>query len=50
MKNIEHSSHLVSEYSDKVLARMVASVSQVVNQYLQHWKQEGIIDKICNQI
>jgi CRP-like cAMP-binding protein len=46
----EHQSHLVSGLSDEVLARMVGSVRQVVNQHLQHWKQEGIIDKKRNQI
>lgn len=46
----EHKSHLVSGLSDEVLARMVGSVRQVVNQHLQHWKQTGIIDKKRNQI
>ncbi len=46
----EHESHLVSGLSDEVLGRMVGSVRQVVNQHLQHWKQEGIIDKKRNQI
>ena len=46
----EHEDHLVSGLSDEVLARMVGSVRQVVNQHLQHWKQEGIIDKKRNQI
>lgn len=46
----EHKDHLVSGLSDEVLARMVGSVRQVVNQHLQHWKQAGIIDKKRNQI
>ena len=46
----EHENHLVSGLSDEVLARMVGSVRQVVNQHLQHWKQEGVIDKKRNQI
>lgn len=45
-----HKSLLVSGLSDEVLARMVGSVRQVVNQHLQHWKQAGIIDKKRNQI
>ena len=45
-----HENHLVSGLSDEVLARMVGSVRQVVNQHLQHWKQKGIIDKKRNQI
>ncbi len=46
----EHQCHLVSGLSDEVLARMVGSVRQVINQHLQHWKQEGTIDKKRNQI
>ena len=46
----EHQDHLVSGLSDEVLARMVGSVRQVVNQHLQHWKQAGVIDKKRNQI
>ena len=46
----EHTEHLVSGFSDEVLARMVGSVRQVINQHLQHWKQTGIIDKKRNQI
>lgn len=46
----EHQDHLVSGLSDEVLARMVGSVRQVVNQHLQHWKQSGVIDKKRNQI
>ena len=46
----EHQDHLVSGLSDEVLARMVGSVRQVINQHLQHWKQKGIIDKKRNQI
>ena len=45
-----HEDHLVSGLSDEVLARMVGSVRQVINQHLQHWKHEGIIDKKRNQI
>ncbi len=45
-----HESHLVTGLSDDVLARMVGSVRQVVNQHLSHWKQKGIIDKKRNQI
>jgi len=46
----EHESHLISGLSDEVLARMVGSVRQVINQHLQHWKQKGIIDKRRNRI
>jgi len=46
----EYKDHLVSGLSDEVLARMVGSVRQVINQHLQHWKQAGIIDKKRNQI
>ncbi len=46
----EHNEHLVSGLSDEVLARLVGSVRQVVNQHLQYWKQKGIIDKKRNQI
>lgn len=49
-KNQAHENHLVSGLSDEILARMVGSVRQVVNQHLQHWKQKGIIDKKRNQI
>ncbi len=42
--------HLVNGFSDEVLARMVGSVRQVVNKQLQHWKQEGILDKKRNQL
>jgi len=45
-----HENYLVSGLSDEVLARMVGSVRQVINQHLQHWKQKGIIDKKRNQI
>jgi CRP-like cAMP-binding protein len=45
-----HESHLVSGLSDEVLARMVGSVRQVINQHLQDWKRKGIIDKKRNQI
>ncbi len=50
MKKDEHEHHLVSGLSDELLARMVGSVRQVVNQHLQHWKKAGIIDKKRNQI
>jgi len=46
----EHKNHLISGLSDEVLARMVGSVRQVINQQLQLWKKEGIIDKKRNQI
>ncbi|RKZ60386.1 MAG: hypothetical protein DRQ44_12795 [Gammaproteobacteria bacterium] len=46
----EHKSHLVSGLSDELLARMAGSVRQVVNQHLQYWKQQGVIDKKRNQI
>jgi len=42
--------HLINGFSDEVLARMVGSVRQVVNKQLQHWKQEGILDKKRNQL
>ncbi len=46
----EHEEHLISGLSDEVLARLAGSVRQVINQHLQHWKQEGVIDKKRNQI
>ncbi len=49
-KDEEYRFHLINGFSDEVLARMVGSVRQVVNKQLQHWKQEGIIDKKRNQL
>ncbi|HHH48894.1 MAG TPA: Crp/Fnr family transcriptional regulator [Gammaproteobacteria bacterium] len=49
-KDQEHRFHLISGLSDEVLARMVGSVRQVVNKQLQHWKQEGVLDKKRNQL
>lgn len=46
----EHRQHLVSGLSDEMLARMVGSVRQVINQHLQHWKQDGVINKTRNMI
>ncbi|HIQ14020.1 MAG TPA: Crp/Fnr family transcriptional regulator [Leucothrix sp.] len=46
----EHKEYLISGLSDEVLARMVGSVRQVVNQHLQDWKKKGIVDKKRNQI
>ena len=46
----EHQHHLVSGLSDEMLARMVGSVRQVINQHLQHWKQDGVINKTRNMI
>ena len=46
----EHKKHLISGLSDEVLARMTGSVRQVINQHLQHWKKEGVIDKKRRQI
>ncbi len=46
----EHKHHLISGLSDEVLARLVGSVRQVINQQLQHWKKEGTIDKQRNKI
>ena len=46
----EHKEHLISGLSDEVLARMAGSVRQVINQHLQHWKKEGVIDKKRNKI
>lgn len=45
-----HTEHLITGLSDEVLARLVGSVRQVVNQHLQHWKKQGVIDKKRNQI
>jgi len=45
-----HKEHLISGLSDEVLARMVGSVRQVINQHLQYWKKQGIIDKKRNKI
>lgn len=50
LKDNEHEQHLINGLSDEVLARMVGSVRQVVNQHLQHWKKEGVIDKQRNKI
>jgi len=49
-KDEEYRFHLINGFSDEVLARMVGSVRQVVNKQLQHWKQEGILDKKRNQL
>ena len=46
----EHKSHLITGLSDEVLARLIGSVRQVINQQLQHWKKEGVIDKKRSQI
>jgi len=46
----EYQQHLVSGLSDEMLARMVGSVRQVINQHLQHWKHDGIINKTRNLI
>lgn len=46
----EHTKHLITGLSDEVLARMVGTVRQVVNQHLQHWKKQGVIDKARNKI
>lgn len=46
----EHKHHLITGLSDEMLARMVGSVRQVINQHLQHWKQDGIINKARNKI
>jgi len=45
-----HEQHLLSGLSDELLARMVGSVRQVVNQQLQHWKKLGVLDKKRNQL
>ncbi len=45
-----HEQHLVTGLSDEVLARLVGSVRQVINQHLQYWKKQGVIDKKRNQI
>ena len=42
--------HLVTGLSDEMLARMVGSVRQVINQHLQEWKKKGVIDKKRNKI
>jgi len=46
----EHQEHLVLGLSDELLARMTGSVRQVVNQHLQHWKKQGVINKARNKI
>ena len=46
----EYKHHLITGLSDEMLARMVGSVRQVINQHLQHWKQDGIINKTRNKI
>jgi len=46
----EHKTHLINGLSDEVLARMVGSVRQVVNKRLQHWKEQGILNKKRNQL
>ncbi len=45
-----HTEHLITGLSDEVLARMVGSVRQVINQHLQEWKKKGVIDKKRNKI
>jgi CRP/FNR family cyclic AMP-dependent transcriptional regulator len=49
-KEEEHQHHLVNGLNDETLARMTGSVRQVVNKQLQHWKNEGTIDKKRKQI
>ena len=53
LKNINNhvqQQHTISGLSDDVLARLVGSVRQVINQQLQTWKKEGVIEKKRNQI
>ena len=49
-KQDAHKQHLISGLSDERLARLIGSVRQVINQQLQHWKKQGVIDKKRNQI
>lgn len=46
----EHQHHLVNGLNDETLARMAGSVRQVINKQLQHWKNEGTLDKKRNQL
>lgn len=48
--NKGNDNYLVKGLSDEMLARMVGSVRQVVNQHLQHWKKSDVIDKERNKI
>lgn len=41
---------MIKGLSDEMIARMIGSVRQVVNKQLQHWKNEGVIDKKRNQL
>lgn len=41
---------IIKGLSDEMIARMIGSVRQVVNKQLQHWKNEGVIDKKRNQL
>lgn len=45
-----HQDYLLTGMSDEVLARLTGSVRQVINQHLQKWKKEGIIEKNRNRI
>jgi CRP-like cAMP-binding protein len=49
-KEDEHQHHLVNGLTDETLARMTGSVRQVINKQLQHWKNQGTIDKKRNQL
>ena len=49
-KEEEHQHHLVNGLTDETLARMTGSVRQVVNQQLQQWKKQGVVDKKRNQM
>lgn len=42
--------YFVKGLSDEALARMAGSVRQVINQHLQQWKRDGVIDKERNKI
>jgi CRP-like cAMP-binding protein len=48
-KNAHHD-HLITGFSDEVLARLTGSVRQVINKQLQKWKKDKIIDKKRNKI
>jgi len=53
LKNIDNhvqKHHIISGLSDDVLARLVGSVRQVINQQLQSWKKAGVIEKQRNKI
>lgn len=45
-----HKTLLIHGLSDEKLAHMVGTVRQVINKHLQHWKEQGMLDKKRNEL